>query len=41
MKKKIIKKILTSKKFRKAATLSAFVMSMASVASPWSNSPMG
>lgn len=40
MKKKIIKKILTNKKARKAVALSAFVMSMASVASPWSNAPM-
>ncbi len=37
MKKKIIKKILTSKKIRKAATLSAFVVTMASVAQPWSD----
>ena len=35
MKKKIIKKILTSKKLRKAVALSAFVMSIASVANPW------
>jgi len=41
MKKKLIKKILTSKKARKAAALSAFVMSMASVAAPWSNSAIG
>lgn len=37
MKKKIIKKILTSKKFRKAAALSVFVLSLASVAQPWSD----
>gem|GEM_PF-3033634 len=37
MKKKIIKKILTSKKVRKAVVLSAFVMSLASVAQPWND----
>jgi hypothetical protein len=37
MKKKIIKKILTSKKARKAVALSMFVMAMASVAQPWSD----
>jgi hypothetical protein len=35
MKKKIIKKILTSKKLRNTAALSAFVVSIASVAQPW------
>jgi hypothetical protein len=35
MKKKIIKKILTSKKLRHAVPLSAFVVSIASVAQPW------
>lgn len=37
MKKKIIKKILTNKKIRKVVTLSAFVVSIASVAQPWSD----
>jgi hypothetical protein len=37
MKKKIIKKILMCKKIRKAAALSAFVVSMASVANPWTD----
>jgi len=37
MKKKIIKKILMCKKIRKAAALSVFVVSMASVAQPWSD----
>ncbi len=37
MKKKIIKKILMSKKTRKAVALSAFVMSIVSVANPWTD----
>jgi hypothetical protein len=36
MKKKIIKKILTSKKARKATVLGAFIVAAASAGDPWS-----